>query len=215
MYTKSKKSLNISQPFRLKKGFTLVELMVVITIIVILASVVAPAFNTLSKTSDVPNNTQQLQSLLDLTRLEAKSKSLWHFIAVQSKKDGELRVRVYAAEESINQSSIEGTRARRDLVLTGLSLSKSTENIERPTDNTSRLGNEGGWLIVSPQGTVHIVDQAPDLGNQDNVAEMPKIPKSLPKFIEIEVTPRGGKDTNGAVLQILGITGQSKVYLPS
>jgi len=58
-----------------KKAFTLVELILVMTIIVIMTLLVAPAFTSILKGNDITNATEILTTQLNLARMQAISKN--------------------------------------------------------------------------------------------------------------------------------------------
>jgi len=108
-----------------RRGFTLVELLVVIAIIAILATLAAPSFQDLLKANRVTSQSNEIVSLITLTRSEAIRRSAnaeivftapdqaqWNaIVAIPEKADGtpseELRSTTHSGVELITSSETE------------------------------------------------------------------------------------------------------------
>ena len=128
---------------RTTRGFTLVELMMVVAILAVIAVVGAPAFADFIESGKVRSETQRVAGLLALARNHAVSKNREVTVATQVAADGALSVDVYTQQASTTAGgnpTIEYIE-RSAGAITGLAVGLDNEDIGNNLEGVVFLAN--------------------------------------------------------------------------
>jgi prepilin-type N-terminal cleavage/methylation domain-containing protein len=213
------------------RGFSLVELLVVMAVLVVMLSLAGPAMNALKGANDVNQAAADLSGLLEQARAYAMANNTFTYVGLyQANQDNayQVKVAVFAAKD--------GTRDTSDANLQQISRVKTLENAKlttidpytnnaRPDTNVETSDSFNSGLSLSTGGSSNKITydkvlrfgpngltQADNL-NSTTTADNPK------GYYELGLKQtRGQNDSlpnaNSAVIQVSGLTGAVQTYRP-
>lgn len=208
-------------------GFTLVEMLVVIGIILIISSLVVPAFNAISGGKDVQNTAWEVSGLLDQARGYAMAENTHVWVGLQQESEAVL-VGVVASRDGSgadpNQPALDPANLTQ--IHNGLTL----ENVELKDG----LPPYGGRPVGTAEGVTDVATATSAISFQARVGGVDRTftgsvvefkpsgesriaGESLARWLEIGLQPtRGGVATgdNSAVVQIAGVSGHTRIFRP-
>lgn len=144
-------------------GFTLIELLVTVALVAVIAGVAVPSFANLVSDSRLTASTNQLNSVLNLTRSEAINRNQTLTLCSLMECDGDLsdgwQLRLSAPPNTVIR---QHDRAEGGVSITA-NAALQFNAFGRPTRASARCleiqANDGSrWLEVSPSGAIASVD---------------------------------------------------------
>jgi prepilin-type N-terminal cleavage/methylation domain-containing protein len=227
--------MNHSNPSRASKGFTLVELLVVMAIITLLAALAGPGIIAMVKAPKIDQAVTSCTSALEWARQYAVANNTYTWVAFYQDNTDATGSKVYIAI----LASADGTDPTAGFTVTGtvpaanynllykitafpqISLESAGANtwsgLSTPTPTPSSLANNvvNFSLNVPAKGASEQFNQV----LQFSPAGEARVSSGLVSLIELGLSPVKGPsnslDThNVAVLRVAGMTGQATLYRP-
>jgi prepilin-type N-terminal cleavage/methylation domain-containing protein len=211
------------------RGFSLVELLVVMAVLVVMLSLAGPAMNALKGANDVNQAASDLSSTLEQARAYAMANNTFTYVGLHQNQtdDYDVKLAVWASKDGTRNVSDSKNLQQigRVKTLENAKLSDSIQqyNTQRPdapvkiTDSTSsglslstgsgsNAVNFTSFLRFSPSGNAQ----------SDSFTSATDDPKS---YYEIGLKQTRGKNdslpnANSAVVQVSGLTGAVQTYRP-
>lgn len=197
-----------------RRGFSLIELLTVIAIMALLSGVGNIAVQSLGQSQKVGTAAEQLREAVELARVRSMVTGVYHWVGIRPDVDGKnLLVRLYrATNPSANGSTIPGERYGREVKLPMVRISDSIgADGSRPSADAT-LSTTGAWLAVAPSGEIRLDAVTGFWSDQARSIEFQEPPTAMNRWIQIGLSPEVGPDSNFAVIQIAGLTGQTEIY---
>lgn len=220
------------------KGFSLIELLVVVGLISILAVAVVPALSSIRSSSVIASQSALLADLLTAARSYAMSKKTFVCFALGEVPAGHGQAKLFAVTiASLTGSRIDPDQASTYIVLRkNLFLSDQIKisqilnndgNLERPAGSQvldiSQAAANDPFIFSNPQLEIGINAPGPLTANKviefdpKGVAKYFVSPGShgqLFKYYELPLKQIIGNESNVAVIQLEGISGMPTLYRP-
>lgn len=152
------------------KGFTLIELMVVLALVAIIATIAVPSFNSLIRHNRLESQAEELNSLLQYARSEALIRKVRTRVEIDT-VTGDITVGRDSAGATIPE---ESTLRKSSLQLNSISLAASTSTVRYLPTGASSTPNfraifctddnaeEGRLLTVSGSGATQLHHKGQD-----------------------------------------------------
>jgi prepilin-type N-terminal cleavage/methylation domain-containing protein len=219
------------------RGFSLVELLVVMAILVVMLSLAGPAMNALKGANDVNQAAADLSGILEQARAYAMANNTFTYVGFyQDKSDGfKTKLAVFASQDGTRQlKKTDGTsnlqQVSRVKILENAKFAKldaypdDYENAKRPTDSAvvEKITDSNKGITLSTTGSNsinfdYVLRFGPNgLAQADNL--QPDQPDSPKGYYEIALKQTRGQTempNNSAVVQVSGLTGSVQVYRPT
>jgi prepilin-type N-terminal cleavage/methylation domain-containing protein len=218
------------------RGFSLVELLVVMAVLVVMLSLAGPAMNALKGANDVNQAAADLSGLLEQARAYAMANNTFTYVGIaQTEKNNTYQVKlaVWASKQGIRQNNISAIKddllqIGRVKTLENAKLSKSIDQYKtkRPdVDNAAKIDDQtaSSGLNLSTGTSDTKVDFKTFLrfspGGAVQLDSFTDPTDNLRSYYEIGLKQtRGNNDNlpnaNSAVIQVSGLTGSVQTYRP-
>jgi prepilin-type N-terminal cleavage/methylation domain-containing protein len=215
------------------RGFSLVELLVVMAVLVVMLSLAGPAMNALKGANDVNQAAADLSSTLEQARAYAMANNTFTYVGFyQDETDGvKTKLAVFASKDGTRDSSAANLQqVSRVKALENAKFAKldtypdDYQNDKRPTDPSvvEKIADTNKGITLSTTGSNsinfdYVLRFAPSgLAQADNL--QPTQPDNPKGYYEIALRQTRGKAEmpgNSAVVQVSGLTGAVQTYRPT
>jgi prepilin-type N-terminal cleavage/methylation domain-containing protein len=191
----------------MRRGFTLVEMLVVVAIMVILLSLVGRSFSTAGMRTI--SGSDRLSSSIGLaqTFATARNRMVWMKMETAADSSANTVLKFYQSTDGTNTAPVE---FRRKVVLEMVKVREDLEAFaSRPQVPTEDRMKAGGVLIFKPSGEVYMV-------NDPTGFPLPSGPLKMISEIGLQgVHGRTGKLVDGdlAAVQVRGLSGNPISYI--
>ncbi len=205
-------------PAPCKRGFTLVELLIVITIISLLAFLAGPALSALSRSGNLQGSGTQISDILEqaYTTALARNTYVWVGFSQLTTHGGGIAVAsVYSAHEDpadLPGSVIPLTKTAFFPNLNLATISESLiSNADRATTSVSQITDAelttfSARVGGAPQTLTYVMEITP--------SGQVLVSSTRYAWIEIGLEPLNGNGKDVAVIQMSALTGRVATYLP-
>lgn len=205
-------------PHARRGGFTLVELLVVVVIMVSLTFLGVPALISLSQAGNFNSNTVEVSELLEQAYSSALSRNTYVWIGfsqLTGNGGGVAMASVYSPHENPADFPAHVSLLTKPVLLPHLSLTTIASQITDPNRvstsvcqvTNANLGSFSAPINGTSQPLTFVIQVSPS-------GQVSASPANKYAWMEIGLTPLNGSGRNVAVLQMNAFTGRVSAYRP-